>query len=90
MLKTPLFNKNLEVPTSYFSLENSDQCISKDISVKNLEEHSNIISTGKYDNCNTNLQIQSALRSEVDYVSRFAFQLPPDSIMARIEVRAIM
>ena len=31
MLKTPLFNKNLEVPTSYSSLENSDQCISKDI-----------------------------------------------------------
>ena len=33
-----LFNKNLEVPNSSSSLEIPDQCISKDISVKNLDE----------------------------------------------------
>ena len=53
-VENSLFNKNLEVPTSSSSLEIPDQCISKDISVKNLEEPSNIISTGKYDNCNIN------------------------------------
>ena len=57
-----LFNLNLEVPTSCSeksemissSLEIPNQCISKGISVNNLEEPSNIISTGKYDNCNIN------------------------------------
>ena len=49
-----LFNKNLEVPTSSSSLEILDQCISKDFSLNNLEEPSNIISTGKYGNCNIN------------------------------------
>ena len=44
-VENSLFNKNPEVP---------DQCISKDISVKNLEEPSNIISAGKYDNCKIN------------------------------------
>ena len=49
-----LFNKNLEVPNSSSSLEIPNQCISKDISVKNLDELPNIISTGKYDNCKIN------------------------------------
>ena len=53
-VENSLFNKNLEVPTSSSSFEIPDQCISKDISVKNLEELSNIISTGKYDNCKIN------------------------------------
>ena len=53
-VENSLFNKNLEVPTSSSSFEIPDQCISKDISVKNLEEPPNIISTGKYDNCNIN------------------------------------
>ena len=53
-VENSLFNKNLEVLTSSSSLEIPDQCISKDITVKNLEEPSNIISTGKYDNCNIN------------------------------------
>ena len=39
-VENSLFNKNLEVPTSSSSLEIPDQCISKDISVKNLEEPS--------------------------------------------------
>ena len=43
------FNKNLEVPTSSSSLQIPSQCISKDISVNNLEEPSNIISN---DICN--------------------------------------
>ena len=55
-----LFNVNLEVPTSCSeksekissSLEISNQCISHNVSVNNLEESSEIISTGKYDNCN--------------------------------------
>ena len=57
-----LFNINLEVPTSCaeksekisYSLEIPNQCISHNISVNNLEESSNIISTSKYDNCNIN------------------------------------
>ena len=57
-----LFNINLEVPTScseksekiFSSLEISNQFISHNISVNNLEEPSNIISTSKYDNCNIN------------------------------------
>ena len=57
-----LLNLNLEVPSScseksekiFSGLEILNQCISKDISVNNLEEPSNIISTGKYDNCNIN------------------------------------
>ena len=57
-----LFNINLELPTSCSeksekissSLEIPNQCISPNISVNNLEESSNIISTGKYDNCNIN------------------------------------
>ena len=57
-----LFNINLEVSTSCSeksekissSLEIPNQCISNNISVNNLEESSNIISTGKYDNCNIN------------------------------------
>ena len=57
-----LFNINLEVPTSCSeksekissSLEFPNQCISHIISVNNLEESSNIISTSKYDNCNIN------------------------------------
>ena len=53
-VKNSLFNKNLEVSTSSSSLEIPDQCISKNISVKSLKETSNIISTGKYDNCNIN------------------------------------
>ena len=56
------FNINQEVPTSCSekpekissSLEIPNQCISHSISVNNLEESSNIISTGKYDNCNIN------------------------------------
>ena len=53
------FNFNIEVPTFCsekseisFSPEIPNQCISKDISVNNSEEPSNIISVGKYDNCN--------------------------------------
>ena len=55
-----LLNSNLEVPTSCLeksekieksNLEIPNQCISKDISVNSLEDPSNIISTGKYDNC---------------------------------------
>ena len=38
----------------FSSLETPNQCISKDISVNNLEEPSNLISTDKYDNCNIN------------------------------------
>ena len=53
-VENSLFNKNIEVPTSSSSFEIPDQCISIDISVKNLEELSNIISTGKYDNCKIN------------------------------------
>ena len=57
-----LFNINLEVPTACseksekisYSLEILNQCISHNISVNNLEESSNIISTSKYDNCNIN------------------------------------
>ena len=57
-----LFNINLEVPTSCseksekisYSLEIPNQCITHNISVNNLEESSNIISTSKYDNCNIN------------------------------------
>ena len=56
------FNINPEVPTSCSekydkfssSLEIPNQCISNNISVNNLEESSNIIATGKYDNCNIN------------------------------------
>ena len=51
-------NSNLQVHISclenseiFSSLEIPNQCISKDISVNNLEDPSNIISTGKYDNC---------------------------------------
>ena len=36
------------------SLEIPNQCISHNISLNNLEESSNIISTSKYDNCNIN------------------------------------
>ena len=36
------------------SFEIPNHCISKDISVNNLEEPSNIICTGKYDKCNIN------------------------------------
>ena len=36
-----LFNKSLEVPSSSSSLEIPDQCVSKDISVNNVEEPSN-------------------------------------------------
>ena len=50
-IENSLFDRNLEVPTSSSSLEIPDQ-ISKDISVNNLEEPSNIISIGKYDNIN--------------------------------------
>ena len=57
-----LFNINVEVPTSCSekfekissSLEIPNQCISHNISVNNLEESSNIISTSKYDKCNIN------------------------------------
>ena len=57
-----LFIINLEVSTSCSeksekissSLEIPNQCISHNISVNNLEESSNIISTSKYDNCNVN------------------------------------
>ena len=38
----------------FSSLEIPNQCISKDISVNSLEEPSNLISTGKYNNCNIN------------------------------------
>ena len=54
IVENSLFNKSSEVPTSSSSLEIPDQCISKDISVNNLDEPSNIIPTGKYDNCNIN------------------------------------
>ena len=61
-IEKSLFNINLEVPTSCSeksekissSLEIPNQCISHNISVNNLEESSNIISTSKYDNCNIN------------------------------------
>ena len=53
-VENSVFNKNPEVPISSSSLEILDQCISKDISVNTSEEPSNIISTGKYDNCNIN------------------------------------
>ena len=53
-VENSLFNKNLEVPTSSSSFEIPDHCISKDISVKNLEEPTNIISTGKYDSFKIN------------------------------------
>ena len=53
-IENSLFNKSSEVPTSSSSLETQDQCISKDISVNNLDEPSNIISTDIYDNCNIN------------------------------------
>ena len=57
-----LFNINLEVPTACseksekisYSLEILNQCISRNISVNNLEESSNIISTSKYNNCHIN------------------------------------
>ena len=57
---TSIFKLNLEVPTSCSekseniscSLEIPHQCILKYISVNNLVEPSNIISTGKYHNCN--------------------------------------
>ena len=57
-----LFIINLEVPISCSeksekissSLEIPNQCISRNISVNNLEESSDIISTSKYDNCNIN------------------------------------
>ena len=57
-----LFNINLEVPTSCSeksekissNFEIPNQCILHNISVNNLEESSNIIFTGKYDNCNIN------------------------------------
>ena len=61
-VENALFSKNLEVPISCSaeskkitsSLEILNQCISEDLSVNHLEEPSNIISTGKHDNCNIN------------------------------------
>ena len=57
-IENSLFKKNLEVPTSSSSLAIPDQLISKDISVNNLGEPSNIISTGNYDNCNINYPVK--------------------------------
>ena len=61
-VRKSLFNLNLEVPISCSeksekissSLEILNKFISKDISVNNLEEPSNVISAGKHDNCNIN------------------------------------
>ena len=65
-VESALLNKNLEVPTPCSeksqkirsSLEIPNQCISKDISVNNLQEPLNIISTGKYDSYNVNYSEQ--------------------------------
>ena len=65
-----LFNKNLEVPTSSSSLEIPDQCISKDISVKNLEEPSNIISVVINSFNSTSKLISSSTKSSNELMSR--------------------
>ena len=62
IVEKSFLNLNLEVPTYcseksekiFPSREIPNQCVSKDISVNNLKEPSNIIPTGEYDNCDIN------------------------------------
>ena len=54
--KSTVITKGFESNSEKLSLspEIPNQCISKDILVNKLKEPSNMISAGKYDNCNVN------------------------------------